>query len=470
MKKLSRREVLGLGAKLAIGIPFFPTIISSNAWRGSKREFNVMKFGAIGDGKIPDTQSIQTAINKASSTGGGARVILPEGHCFYTGTIELKDNIEFHLAGDAELIISTNRDDYQEDAAIICRDARQLAITGTGKIDGQALEFMNGYEKSAKRWIPADWRPRLFQLNTCKGLEIKNITFGNAPFWGLHMVGCEDVSINNLTIRNNLRVPNSDGINPDHCRNVEIKNCDIRAGDDNIVVKTTPQHQDYGPSAHIRVYDCTLQSQSSGLKIGTETTDDIYDIRFERCKIRDSNRACTIQSRDEGEVYDIEFRDIDFSIQQAPQSWWGLGEGISITSLPRTYFGKVGGIRDIRLINVKGQAENSLRINGVPESRIKDIRLLNVDIKLKRNTEYRGGRFDNRPTAVYDDIESCGNPGFSIRHVDNISLTNCRVDWSDNPRDYYTYAIQAEKVTGLEISNFDGEAAHPERYDPVVLR
>ncbi len=35
--------------------------------------------------------------------------------------------------------------------------------------------------------------------------------------------------------------------------------------------------------------------------------------------------------------------------------------------------------------------------------------------------------------------------------------------------EYYTYAIQAEKVTGLEISNFDGEAAHPERYDPVAL-
>jgi hypothetical protein len=89
---------------------------------------------------------------------------------------------------------------------------------------------------------------------------------------------------------------------------------------------------------------------------------------------------------------------------------------------------------------------------------------------MKRRTGYRGGRFDNRPTDVYDDIEQHGNPGFSLRHVDNISLKDCGVGWSENPRDYYTYAIRAEKVTGLEISNFDGDSAHPGRYNPVALR
>lgn len=468
-RNITRREALGIGTKWALGFSFFPSIISSNSWR-TKREFNVMDYGAAGDGKALDTKALQQAIDEASATGGGARVILPSGHRFYCGTITLKSNIEFHLAGDAELVISTDKGDYKGGAAITCRNTQNLKISGTGNIEGQALEFMEGYEEDAQRWVPTGWRPRLFQLFTCRGLEIENISFGNSPLWGLHMVGCEDVSIDNITIRNHLQVPNSDGINPDHCRNVEIKNCDIQGGDDNIVIKTTRQYGDYGPSAHIHVYDCKLQSQSSGIKIGTETTDDIHDIRFERCQIRDSNRACTVQSRDEGKVYNIEFRDIDFSIRQVPDNWWGLGEGISITSFPRTYYGDVGGIRDIRLINITGRAENSVRVNGSPESRIRDISLQNVDIEMKRNTKYPGGRFDNRPTDFYDEIEEHGNPGYCIRYVDNIELTDCSIKWAENPRDYYTYAVYAESVTGLQLKDFQGDAAHPERYDPIALR
>ncbi|MDR8390182.1 glycosyl hydrolase family 28 protein [Aliifodinibius sp. S!AR15-10] len=469
-KKLTRREVLGVGAKVALGFPFFPSIISANALRRSRQEFCVIDFGAAGDGTTLDTRAIQMAIDKAAATGGGARVIFPGGYRFTTGTIMLKSNIDFHLADDAEIVISTDENDYERDAVLTCQNTRNLKISGTGNINGRALKFMANYEEEARRWKPGKWRPRMFQLNTCRGLEIENISFGNAPFWGLHMVGCEDVLIDNLTIRNHLEVPNSDGINPDHCRNVEIKNCDIRAGDDNIVIKTTRQRVDYGPSAHIHVYDCRLQSQSSGIKIGTETTDDIYDILFERCQIRDSNRACTIQSRDEGAVYNIEFRDIDFTIRQVPSSWWGLGEGISITSFPRSYSSDVGGIQNVRLINIKGLAENSIRVNGCPDSRIKDILLNDVDIQMKRHTKYKGGRFDNRPTQLYDEIETCDIPGYSLRYVDNITLSDCSIQWAQNPRKYYTHAILAESVTGLKVSGFEGDAAHPQHYDPVVLK
>lgn len=283
------------------------------------------------------------------------------------------------------------------------------------------------------------------------------------------MVGCEEVLIDNVTIRNHLQVPNSDGINPDHCRNVEIKNCDIRAGDDNIVVKATRQDRDYGPSANIHVYDCVLQSQSSGIKIGTETTSDIYNITFERCTINDSNRAFAIQSRDEGQVYNVEFRNIDFTVLQVPERWWGLGEGISFTSFPRSYQTPVGGIRNIRLSNITGITENSIRINGSPESRIRNIRMENMDITMNRRTEYPGGRFDNRPTEVYEDIETHHNPGYSIRFTDNISLEHCSVEWGANRPEYYTHALEAEHITGLKLTGFEGEAAHPGRDNSIVI-
>ena len=468
-KIMNRREALSTGVKLAAGFTFFPTIISANALRLNKREFNIIDYGAVGDGKTLDTVAIQHAINAAFSTGGGARVVVPGGYRFYTGTIEMKSNIEFHLADNTELLISINRDDYKGGAAITSLDIRNLKVTGTGNINGQALEFMTHYDEEDEWWRPKNWRPRLFQLFTCRGLEVQDISFGNAPLWGLHMIGCEDVLIDHLTVRNHLDLPNCDGINPDHCRNVEIKNCDIRCGDDAIVIKATRQDEDYGPSANIHVYDCVLETQDSGVKIGTETVDDIHDILFERCEIKQSCRGCTIQLRDKGNVYNVEFRDINFMSKYFSDPWWGRGEAISFTAIPRTHNTRVGSIYDIQVSNINARSENSIRINGTPESRIRNINLKNVNLEMERWTKYPGGLFDNRPTEVYPDIETHDNPGYSIRFADNVVLRNCSLEWGENLPDYFTHALEAENITGLKLTDFKGESAHPDRYDSVVV-
>jgi hypothetical protein len=76
--------------------------------------------------------------------------------------------------------------------------------------------------------------------------------------------------------------------------------------------------------------------------------------------------------------------------------------------------------------------------------------------------------FDNRPTSAYPGVEPHGNPGFSFRHADNVVLKNCRVAWGDNRPDYFTNALETEDVTGLKLTGFKGEAAHPERDKAIV--
>ena len=120
------------------------------------------------------------------------------------------------------------------------------------------------------------------------------------------MVGCEHVLVDGCASAICSTCPNCDGIDPDHCRDVEISNCDIVCGDDAIVVKSTRQQRDFGACSGIRVHDCLIQTQDCGVKIGTETTQDIHDVVFERCEIRSSSRGIGIQLRDEGNVYDIE--------------------------------------------------------------------------------------------------------------------------------------------------------------------
>ena len=459
---LSRREALRLAAVTALG-----SAVSSAQ---NVRVFDVRDYDAVGDGSTLDTAAIQRAIDQAAAAGGGAQVLIRGGKKYLIGTLILKGGIDFHLADDAELLVSTNPQHYTGGGVITATRADGLRITGTGNINGRAREFMSRYDQPNEWWLPAGFRPKMFVLTACKGLEVHDITFSEAPEWGLHMVGCEHVLVDNLKIRNLLDVPNCDGIDPDHCRDVEIRNCDIVCGDDAIVIKATRQGADYGPSANITVHDCVIQTQDAGVKIGTETTQDIHDIRFERCEIRSSSRGLCIQARDEGSVYNIDFRDIKFVSRYHSDPWWGRGEAISLTAIPRGPQSKIGTIHDVRIQNVSGRAENSVRIQGARESRIRGVTLENVAVTLDRWTGYPGGLFDNRPTTAYPGIEPHGNPGFSIRYADNVVLKHCSVKWGDKRPDYFTHALEAEAVTGLELTGFAGASAHPERDADVVVR
>ena len=446
-------------------------IAGAIAWptrAASRQQFDVRAYGAKGDGTTPDTQAIQRAIDAAAAAGGGARVLLPRGR-YPIGPVELRGGIDFHLARGAEILVSTRPEDYGDaHGALHALGARGLTISGVGTIDGRSSEFMERYDSENEWWVPRKFRPRLLVLEDCEDLTIHGITLRQAPSWTVHLLGCRRVMIDGIAIRNQLDVPNCDGIDPDHCQDVTIRNCRITCGDDAIVIKTTAGNDRYGPSRNIVVQDCVLETQDSGLKIGTETTQDVHDVLFERCRIVSSCRGLCIQLRDQGNVYNIAFRDITLVSRYHSGPWWGRGEAISFTAIPRTPETVLGTIHHVAVRNVQATAENSVRIDGWPGARISDITLDKVRVALARWTRYPGGVFDNRPTKAGESLERHDTPGFFVRHTDRVALNDCEVSWRDPPPTF-THALQAVDVTALTHHGFRGKAAHPDRDAAIAV-
>ncbi len=72
-------------------------------------------------------------------------------------------------------------------------------------------------------------RPRLLQPVECRNVLFEGFTAVNSPSWTINPVACENVIIRGLTLRAarpgpQPHAPNTDGINPDSCRNVLIAN------------------------------------------------------------------------------------------------------------------------------------------------------------------------------------------------------------------------------------------------------
>ncbi|HKI68604.1 MAG TPA: glycosyl hydrolase family 28 protein [Verrucomicrobiae bacterium] len=442
--------------------------------------FNVLDYGAKGDGTNNDTAAIQKTID-ACAAGGGGQVLLPSG-VFLSGALTLHSGIDFHLANGAVLKGSSNWRDYGHPGALLfAKDARNITISGNGIIDGndravwqQLANEEAGGDVNKEGWWPqsftGDWwpfgkkpgepqkgggRPMMMILIGCDRVRFHDFTLQNAPSWTVHLIGCDDVAIQSISIHNAWDVPNNDGIDLDHSRDVRIANCFIRAADDGIVIKNTPNFASYGASARITVIGCVIESRSSALKI-----DEVYtqpgarDIVFADCVVADSNRGLSIQSLDAGDIENVLFANITVQTGFQPHKWWGAAEPIHISHFPRTAATKLGRVRNIRFSNILCRGENGVFLMGWTNSPLENIVLDNVRVEIAKTSDVPGGFYDERPVGVFTNgIFEHKLAGIYARDVDGLTLTHTEVVWGQPKDKSYGKAFDESNVQNPELDH-----------------
>ncbi len=385
-------------------------------------EYNVLDFGAIGNGSADDTAAIQAAVDACCGAGGG-RVVLPGGRVFRSGALVLRSHLELHLEMGAVLKGADQLERYRlfggaapkrmevpsyENCAytgapshffLYARDCTDLAITGPGRIDGNEEVF---YGEATPWHIEGAFYPRapMLYLENVSQLTIREVTLARSAFWTVHLVGCRDVLIDGIRILNNRRMANCDGIDPDHCRNVRIANCHIECADDCIVFKNTAAAMGYGPCENITVTNCTLTSSSAAIKFGSESEDVFRNILVENCVVSRSNRGISLQLRDGGTVENVSFHNLVIETQLFHRdSFWGSAEPIAITVLRREEGARLGAVHDVQFSHILCTAENGLLLYAEEPGAISGVTFDSVSLRLRRATDGEAGFHDLRPCA-----------------------------------------------------------------------
>lgn len=447
--------------------------------------YNIIDFGAVADGKTDNAFAIQKAIDTCSGKGGGM-VFIPSG-IFMTGPFDLKSYVDFHVSASAVVLANPDemvytqsafKENYEEGSIWIGgKDAEKVSISGQGIMDGNGVAFMGPEEKNAyvlKAFDTFDRRPHIFTPVNFRNLVIKDVTFKNSAYWCLHLVGCKDVTIHGIKILNNLKIRNSDGIDPDHSKNIRISDCYIESGDDCICPKTRREYEEYGPTENITVTNCILKSTSCSIKLGSENMDAIRNVIFSNCIITGSNRAIGIQNRDEGVVENVIFENIIIDSRLFDDVWWGKAEPIYVTAFKRQpgnardanwrfakgqTTGKVGNVRNILFSNIRAKSENGIFVGG-EKGKIKGVKFQNVNLYIDKTTKYKGGIYDLRPSDTVG-ILNTDTAGFYLEEAEEIELINCSLSWGTNKAEYFGHALFASKIKKLDISDFKGESAFP---------
>ncbi len=384
------------------------------------RNFDIRDFGAVTDTDC--STAFRDAVAACNAAGGGR--ILVAGGRYRSGPIHLGSNMELHVAEGATIAFIAEPDRYLPPVLthweglefmgysplIYAFEQSNVAVTGHGTLDGGADEahwwhWKGGdwgigktgedqkfarakLEADAENHVPvaervyadgAYLRPPFFQPFRCRNVLIENVTIRNAPFWLINPVLCRDVIVRGVHCES--LGPNSDGCDPESCRNVLIEDCHFDTGDDCIAIKSgrnADGRRIDTPCENIVIANCDMRAGHGGVVIGSEISGGVRNVFAENCRMSspDLDRAIRIKTNSVrgGIIEHLRYRDIDVGqVHDAIVINYFYEEGDAGDFDPI--------VRDIVIENLDIEdARRVFQVRGFERDPIRDLRLSDVRV------------------------------------------------------------------------------------------
>lgn len=391
---------------------------------------NILDLGAIGDGETLNTEAITRAIDSIHNLEGG-KVVIPAGN-FLTGPIYLKSNVNLHLEEGANVLFTTDTEAYlpvvrtsfegveimNYSPLIYAYQQKNIAVTGKGTFNGQASNVnwwpwcgkdSYGYTEGSPKQtddhnLPGlrtmnenatpvserlfgkghQLRPTFFEPFECENVLVQGVTFKNAPFWVMHPMKCNGVTIDGVTVSSHG--PNNDGCDPEYSKNVHITNCTFDTGDDCIAIKSG--RNDEGrrvniPSENIVIENCNMKDGHGGVVMGSEISAGVRNVYVRNCKMDspELERAIRIKTNTlrGGFVKNVFVKNVQ--VGQVKEAVLKINTYYGIYANQEGAF--IPSIKNIHLedIEVDNGGKFGVLIKGRAEDPVKNVTLTNVHIK-----------------------------------------------------------------------------------------
>ncbi|KDP29312.1 hypothetical protein JCGZ_19407 [Jatropha curcas] len=308
--------------------------------------FNVLDYGAIGDGKTDNSQAVLRAWEDlCGATRGTPTLIVPAGGTFLLKPVRFQGPCKsknLHIQIQGTIVASNNINAWGKDKGswLQFSDVNGLIIDGGGQIDGQGGLWWK-FCKEDKGCS----RPTALSFHNCNGLQLSGLKHLNSQRNHISINGCSDVNLFHLYITAPQDSPNTDGIDISASTHINIRNSVIRTGDDCIAINgfssyinisgiscgpghgisvgSLGKNGAYETVEEVHVQNCTFKGTQNGVRIKTWqggagyarkiTFDNIILIASQNPIIIDQNYFCRFPySAESSNVYisDVTYRNI----------------------------------------------------------------------------------------------------------------------------------------------------------------
>mgnify|MGYP003575596780 FL=1 len=379
-------------------------------------QINVLKLGAKGDSITNNKKVFDKAMALCKKNNGGT-IIVPKGIYKINGPIHFVSNVNLKIEKDAKIKFSDNPKDYlpmvltswegtmlyNYSPLIYAENCTNIALTGEGVIDGEGgktwktFKAKEGEGKNRSREMNHNstpiserkfgegyfLRPQMIQFLNCKNILVENIRIENSPFWCLHLLKSESITIRGISYKSLNH--NNDGIDPEYAKDVLIENVNFDNGDDNVAIKAGRDHEGRAntatPSQNIVIRNCNFKGLH-GVVIGSEMSAGVRNVFVENCKTAGYlKRGIYLKTNADrgGYIKDVFVRNIKLDEVEdclyMTANYHGEGKGFQ-SDISNVHFSN---------ITCNKASESGIVIQGFPDKKIRNISLKNIEIKSAKN-------------------------------------------------------------------------------------